>query len=145
MKYILFLLLILPAGSFAQKWYSFSKNDVAIMGLEMGAGYAQGWKDEVTYHPNQLFKNHPGLNRNFWDIRTQGKKGFLNTEWDADHVLKFSVNGLHVTAISIKIGNLKQYPKKQRWKKIVFDLIKYYASYKVGFFLSYNVTHENKL
>lgn len=142
---ILFLLLM-PCLSFAQpKWNHVSKNDLSIMGIEVLAGYGQGWRDEINYHPNQLFKRFPNLNRNFWDIRVQNDPTFLNTEWDADHVFKFAVNGLHVAGIILKVGDLKSYPKKDRWKKILFDIVKYYGSYKLGFFLAWNVTNQNKL
>jgi hypothetical protein len=147
MKLIMLLLAIIitPPANAQKKWYKITGNDMAIMSLELTAGYAQGWRDEVQYHPNQLFKQMPNLNRSFWDIRVQDPPGFLNMEWDADHLLKFSVNSLHVTAIVIKIGDLKTYPKKDRWKKVLFDGFKYYLSYKAGFFLAYNITHKNKL
>ena len=122
-----------------KKWYRISKNDLKIMAIEIGAGYAQGWRDEVQYHPNQLFKQMPNLNRRFWDIRVQDEPTFLNTEWDADHVLKFAVNGLHVAAICFKIG------EKKKWYLYLVDAVKYYGSYKLGFFLGYNVTHRNRL
>lgn len=135
------LLLLLPFLSFGQdKWYSITKNDAAVMALELAAGYGQGWRDEVLYHPNQLFKQYPNLNRRFWDIRVQDKPGFLNTEWDADHVLKGAIASLHVAAVVFKIGE-----RKQNWKKYLFDAVKYYGSYKLGFFLSYNLTHKNSL
>lgn len=139
MKKLLLLLLFPLSLSAQKKWYSISKNDLQVMAIEVGAGYAQGWRDEVIYHPNQLFKQMPNLNRRFWDVRVQDAPGFLNTEWDADHVLKFAVNGLHVAAICFKIGD------KKKWYLYLVDAVKYYASYKVGFYLGYNVTHGNKL
>lgn len=147
MKTIFIILLSLPLALSAQEknWYSITGNDIAVMSVEVAAGYAQGWRDEVIYHPNQLFKRFPNLNRNFWDIRVQNPPGLLNTEWDADHVLKATISTLHVSAVIIKMGDLKDYPKRDRWKKIAFDLLKYYASYKVGFFLGWNVTNGNKL
>jgi len=117
----------------------FSKKDIAPMALTMGAGYSQGWREEVIYHPNQLFEQFPNLNRNFWDIRVQNKPGFLNTEWDADHVLKATTGGLFVAAVAVKIGD------KKKWYWYVIDAAKYYLSYKTGFFLAWNVTHKNKL
>ena len=147
MKKLTILLLFLPLFASAQekKWYTITGNDIAVMSVELAVGYAQGWRDEVIYHPNQLFKRFPNLNRSFWDIRVQNPPGFLNTEWDADHVLKATVSSLHVAAVVIKIGDLKDYPKKDRWKKVAFDMVKYYGAYKAGFFLSWNVTHGNKL
>lgn len=114
------------------------------MSIEMVAGYAQGFRDEVLYHPHAIHAHFPHFG-NFWNIQYQGEKKFLNMQWDADHVLKGSVTALHLTAIVIKVGDLKDYPKKQRIFKILADMTKYYLSYKLGFFLSYNVTHKNKL
>jgi len=133
---ILFLMPVKTNGQ-NDKW--FSKKDIAPMALTLGAGYAQGWREQVIHHPNQLFKQFPNLNRNFWDIRVQGKKGFLNMQWDADHTLKATSAGLFVAAIAIKTG------EKKRWYWYIWDGVKYYLSYKAGFFLAYNVTLKNKL
>ena len=128
-----------------EKLFSISKNDLLVMGIEIAAGYGQGWRDEVLYHPNQLFRQFPNLNRNFWDIRTQNNPGFLNTEWDADHVLKGTIAGLHILAVSVKVGDLKEYKGwKNKVLKVVIDGAKYYLSYKIGFTLAYNITHKNK-
>lgn len=102
-------------------------------------------RDEVIYHPNALFRRFPNLNRNFWDIRVQGSKGFLNTQWDADHVLKLAVNASHVAAVVIKFG---EKPTGKRWKRVkkyAWEAIKYYGCYKVGFFVSYNIINHNRL
>lgn len=50
-----------------------------------------------------------------------------------------------LVAIVIKTGDIKDYPKKKRLLKILVDMGKYYAAYQLGFFLSYNITHQNKL
>lgn len=117
----------------------FSKNDYAIIPLEVAAGYAQGWRDEVIYHPNALFKHFPNLPKKFWDNRIQSKPGFLHMEWNADHVLKATTNLCHLTAICFKIG------ERKKFKYYLFDMLKYYISYQTGFFLSYNLTHKNKI
>jgi len=128
-----------------KKWYHVSNNDIAVMSIEVAAGYSQGWRDEVQYHTKQLFKRFPNLNRTFWDIREENPPGFLNMEWDADHVLKFTTMGSHVAAVIVKKGDLKQYKGWDKVWKILFDIFKYYGAYKTGFFLAYNVTHGNKL
>lgn len=151
MKSILtFILITLFLTSTAQekrkeKLFSISKNDFWVMGVEVLAGYGQGWRDEVIYHPKQLFKQFPNLNRNFWDVTKQNEPGFLNTEWDADHVLKGTIAGLHIIAVSVKVGDLKEYKGwKNKVLKVLIDGAKYYLSYKIGFTLAYNITHKNK-
>ncbi len=146
MKKIIYLLLLqlmicLP-GMAQKKWYSFSKNDIATMSCEMGAGYLQGWREEVIYHPNALFEHFPKLNANFWDNRISWQRGNIK---DANHILKFGVTAFHLTAVVIKTGDLKSYKGARKILKIIGDIAKNYAAYQLGFFLSYNVTHHNKL
>ena len=131
---IFLLLLIVSLHSFGQPKnpWKLTGNDAAIMSLQFTAGYAQGWREEVLYHPNALFRNHPKLNRSFWDNR-QWKR------WNANHLLKSIVATSHTAAIVIKIGG-----EKKNWKQYAVDALKYYGSYKIGFFVSYNLTHKNK-
>lgn len=136
MKIIIIPTLFLSYFSTAQV---LTKNDLPVASLELVAGYLQGWRDEVIYHPNELFKHFPKLNRTFWDNRIQSAPGFLNTEWDADHVVKSAIVLSHVTAVGVRISGRKKF------KFIILDMAKYYISYKLGFFLSYNVTHKNKV
>lgn len=136
-------LLLLPFFSFSQEWYKITKNDIAVMSCEVGAGYAKGWADEIEFHHYALSNRFPGLFKNdnkFWDGRYDDDGIF-----DAKHLMAGIQVQFHVAAICIKVGDLKKYPKKDRWKKILFDAVKYYGSYQLGFFLAYNVTHQNKL
>lgn len=115
-----------------------TKNDLVIMGIEVGSGYMQGWREEVLYHPNELFRHFPKLSRTFWDNRVTWKQP---GKFDANHVLKGGIILSQLVAISVKASDLG----KRSFKKIFLDILKYYASYQLGFFLSYNLTHNNKL
>lgn len=141
---VLLALLLCTGSAYSQKWYSVSKNDLWVMGMEVGAGYSQGWREEVLYHPHQLFKHFPNLNRKFWDARWSWTNGDAY-KWDANHVLKGTTTAFHLAALVIKVGDIKAYKRKDRWKKILFDAAKYYLSYQAGFALSYNLTHGNKV
>lgn len=124
--------------------WSLNKQDIAPMTLQLAAGYAQGWREEVLYHPKALFERFPNLNRNFWDNRiNRGSRG-ISIFRDANHFLKFVVTGTQTASIVIKVSDWKDFPKKDRWKKLLIDLLKYYGAYKLGFYFSYNVTHGNK-
>jgi len=46
------LCLLFPKAKAQQK--VFTKKDIAPIVLTAAAGYAQGWRDHVLYHPNQL-------------------------------------------------------------------------------------------
>lgn len=124
--------------------YGFSKKDIAPLTLQLVAGYAQGWREEVLYHPEALFAHYPNLNHRFWDTRiNRGSRG-ISIFRDANHLLKFIVAGTQTTAIVIKVGDWKNYPRNKRWKKLLADMVKYYGAYKLGFYCSYNLTHQNK-
>jgi hypothetical protein len=117
----------------------FTKNDFKICLLTAAAGYTTGLRDEVNYHPKAFMERHPNLNPTFWDNRVQGKKGLLNMEWNADHVLKGATVLFFTAAVTLKIG------EKKKWYYYFIDAAKYYLSYHAGFFLSYNLQEKNKL
>ncbi len=133
----LLILLLFPLITSAQ-WKP-TKRDITPALLSFAAGHIKGWHDEVTYHPNQLFQRFPNLNRRFWDIRVQDKPGFMNTEWDADHVLKGSQKLMFIAAICLKVG------ERKKWYWYLWDGVKYLTSYSIGFWSSYNLIHKNKL
>lgn len=127
------LLLIILLFSSNARAQTFTRNDIGVMSAQMLAGYATGWREQVLYHPNELFKQYPNLNRKFWDSRQPSR-------WNANHWLKTASVTFHTVGIVIKIGE-----KPKNWKLYALDFAKYYGAYKTGFFLAYNVTHKNKL
>lgn len=112
--------------------FKLDRKDIAPISCTLAAGFLQGTRDQVLYHPNALFQQFPNLNRRFWDIR-QGHR------WDANHWLKTGVATLFTAAIVFKIGD------KKKWYLYIWDGFKYYLPYKLGFFLAYNVTFKNKI
>jgi len=135
-KNILYILLI---SCFNTKAQLLSKKDIAPMVLTFAAGYSTGWREEVINHPNQLFRRYPNLNRKFWDNRVQSEPGFLNMEWNADHVLKGSTVLFFTAAVTFKLG------EKKKWYWFIVDGVKYFLSYHAGFFISHNIQNQNKL
>lgn len=138
-KLIIILLLTL---SFKAKAQFITRNDIAVMGCEFIAGHANGWREEVLYHPNALFQHFPKLNRNFWDNRIswQNKKKLAGFQ-DANHTMKFINTISHIAAISITVGG----GEKPSWKKILKKIVLNYAAYQAGFASSYYLIHKNKL
>ena len=124
---ILFLLLLPLIGS---SQFKLKQSDIAPMSCTFAAGLLQGTREQVLYHPNALFKQFPGLNHKFWDIR-QGHR------WDANHYLKAGVASLFTAAIVFRIGDRK------KWYWYFWDGFKYYLPYKLGFFISYNLIFKN--
>ncbi len=151
MKTILtLLLLLLSAGTMAAsldstklKPFTFSKNDIAVSSCFFMYGFIKGWADEIEYHHYALSIRFPFLFKNgstFFDGR-HDDDGIL----DAKHLAAGLQGSLMTAAVIIKFGDLKNYPKRQRFKKICLDTVKYDFSRRLGFFLSYNVINQNKL
>lgn len=136
MKLFLFSLLF-PVFSYGQ---IMSKKDIAPMLLCMGAGYSTGWREEIINHPNQLIRRYPNMDgKAFWDNRIQKEPGFLNMEWNGDHVFKGATVILFTAAVTFKLG------EKKKWYWYLLDGAKYFISYHAGFLLSYNIQNKNKL
>lgn len=133
------ILLFISLQANAQKYKIFDKNDFKVLPLLIAAGYTTGLREEVIQHPKSFMLRHPNLNPNFWDNRIQGDKGFLNMEWNADHVLKASTAALFTAAVTFKLG------EKKKWYYYLADGLKSYMAYKAGFFISYHIQEKNKL
>lgn len=128
---LLAVIIIELTESKAQDTLLFSKNDIPVMSLMFGAGYLVGWREEVLYHPNALFKHFPNLNKNYWDNRRYKRH-------NANHHLKTAYTSMFIAAAVIKIGD------KKKWYYYLIDGVKYVIAYKAGFYASYNLTHKNK-
>jgi hypothetical protein len=142
MKKLPILLLILLSVSntgVCQKFKLLSKKDIIPAIAMVVAGYSTGVRDEVLYHPNQLFEQYPNLNRKFWDNRVQSEPGFLNMEWNADHVFKGVSVLSFCTAVTFRLG------EKQKWYLYIWDGLRFLAFYKIGFIASYHLQFKNKL
>lgn len=60
-------LLILRFNGKAQSAWKPTKNDAIVGLLQLVSGGADGLREHLLYHPNQLFQQHPDLNRQYWD------------------------------------------------------------------------------
>ena len=128
MKILLTILLITIASTaMGQKWYSITKNDVAIMGLGIVSGAADGVNQNLTHW-------RWGKGKQFWDVKTSWKNKYK--DWDAGNtdaaffgsktVFVAFTDGYHLTrmidrsamllSIGISAGELKKYKKKDCWK-----------------------------
>jgi hypothetical protein len=128
MKILLTILFItIAATAMGQKWYSITKNDVAIMGLGVVSGIADGVNQNLTHW-------RWGKGKYFWDVRTSWKNKYK--DWDGGNtdaaffgsktVFVAFTDGYHLTrmidrsamllSIGISAGELKKYKKKDCWK-----------------------------
>lgn len=106
-----------------------------ICGLQYVSGFAQGLREQVLHHPNELFAMHPNLNHPFWDSRLNSQ-GILN----ANHILQTIYVYSDIACIVIAIGE----PRKN-WKKYVVDFIYYTGWRKAGWYTSWKIYCGNKL
>jgi hypothetical protein len=127
---IIFFTFALTINTKAQKWYSITENDIAIMSLGLVSGSADGL--------NQLIVHRKfGEGKQFWDFKVSWKNKYA--DWDGgDKSARFLgsktifvgfTDGFHLTrmidrtgmviSIGISGGELKKYEKKDRWKVIL--------------------------
>jgi len=145
MKTLFTLSILISCSCFGQdaKWWGITKKDIAPMSLVFVAGHAKGWADQVEFHHHEMSIQFPGLFKNgktFWDGRYDD-----DGIWDAKHMMEGIRAKCFILAIVFKVGDLKKYPKKDRWKKVGFDLITYSAIERFGFTTSYNGIHKNPI
>ncbi len=82
----LIIILLFPLSVSAQ-WKP-TKNDIGIVAAQLVAGAADGLREEILYHPNNLFEQHPNLNRGWWDSRTSWQNKGWAAFKDANHTFK---------------------------------------------------------
>lgn len=137
---VLILLCMLFNKSQAQ-WYIPDRNDIAMCSVQFLAGSADGLREQVLYHPNELFKRHPNLNRQYWDSRISwhNKEHTWTPISDANHVLRLGIQTSNLATIGIVIGE-----KQKDWKVIARKIILCYLFNKAGFHLVYDLHFKNK-
>lgn len=147
---IIFLVISLPA--FGQsKWYKVTSNDWAIIGSQVIAGSADAVNQNLAHYKM-------GKGKQFWDYHQSWKNKYKN--WDTGDIsaaypgsktwLVFTTDGYHLTrmidrsatlaTIFIAAGELKQYPKKDRWKV----MMKKAAISAISNRLMFNIIYKKK-
>lgn len=136
---LIFMLCLTTFCSQAQ-WYKPTKNDIAIAAVQLLAGGADGLREEVLYHPNNLLRQHPNLNRQYWDSRISwhNKENHWVPFSDANHTLRTTIQSLDLLSIGIALGE-----KNRNWKAALRKMIIGYLARKAGFTLIYNLHFKN--
>lgn len=135
------IILLLPLFSFSQ-WKP-TKNDIWLSAAQLVAGAADGMREEVLYHPSNLFEQHPNLNRQWWDSRISWKN--KETAWvafsDANHTFKV----INQSADLLSVGIVLFEPhRKNLWKTAIRKMAIGYLARKAGFHLIYSLHFKNK-
>jgi hypothetical protein len=152
-KFLLLILIIfftfaLTINTKAQKWYSITENDIAIMSLGLVSGSADGL--------NQLIVHRKfGEGKQFWDFKVSWKNKYA--DWDGGNkeprflgsktIFVGVTDGFHLTrmidragmlvSVGIGAGELNKYPKKDRWKVVLKKMAISGISNRIAFNLIY--------
>jgi hypothetical protein len=126
------------------------KYDWIVYASQYLAGAADGTREQVLYHPNQMFCLYPRLNRQWWDCRISWRNKLhespLAVEFsDANHFFESASRGLSCVSVAFSLGDWNNCKKKQRWLMIGKKLLLSYLSNKLGFITTYHVIFQNKL
>lgn len=113
-------------------------NKFIICGLQFISGVANAIRSQVIFHPNELFTQHPNLNRAWWDSRETWSNG---SGWNnANHVFQTIQVGSQIAAAVFVING-----EKKNWKKYVLDGLLYTGAYKAGWYVMWYGHFGNKL
>lgn len=144
MKSIFLFLALTPL--FASAQFKVTKNDALIAAFQFISGAADGLREEVLYHPNNLFEQHPNLNRQWWDSRISWKN--KETRWvpfsDANHTLRIVIQTTDIFTLTLPLFE-KMIPA-ELWAKIKMAFKKglfAYAGRKAGFHAVYTLHFKN--
>lgn len=118
------------------------KSDVILSGLQFIAGASDGIREQVLYHPNELFLQHPNLNRQWWDSRISwqnkySQPWYLVSISDANHCFKAGTFYSDMISICLSAGDLNVWT-------IVKKLVITFISRKAGFHSTYHLYFKNK-
>lgn len=140
---LIIILLSIPFLAFSQKWYNPTKNNLAIFGISILRGGADGQREEVLYHPNNLFKVNPHLNRQYWDQRISWQNRGWAAFKDGNHLCRTTIQLAELLGIGIALLNKK--PIKKKLMPVVGSMIYGYLGNKTGFIGRYVIHFKNKL
>lgn len=150
MKYLLIILLFSFSAE-AQK-LKVKRADLALGSVQFAAGIFRGIREQVLYHPNELFRQHPNLNTHWWDSRTSWTNKLTKPWWkpvgltDANHFFQSAFVYSNILSIGISTYAIT---------KDIFDnkKLRLWAFFKamaisticqwVGFYASYTLHFKN--
>jgi len=145
---VILLLLFLSLQTTAQKWYSISKNDVAIITLGAVSGAADGVNQNLAHW-------RWGKGKQFWDVKLSWKNKYKdfdggNTDarfWGSKTVFVAFTDGYHLTrmidrsamllSVGISAGELAKYNKKDKCKVILKKILLSSISNRIAFNIIY--------
>ncbi len=150
-KLFIIAAMLLSLFSYGQNkdWKHISKNDIAIYSLQTVAGFADGTNQAIIHHG--LGAGHP-----FWDQTVSwknkyrdfdagdkraafpGSKTYLVAFTDGFHLTRFVDRSATLASVVISVSDLKQYPRKDRWKVLAKKAVLSAFFNRAGFYLSYN-------
>ncbi len=137
------IIMLPPAAEKVNPWKP-TKNDLLLAGVQLLYGAADGTREEVLYHPNNLFRMHPELNRQWWDSRISWKN--KEDTWvaisDANHTLRLFMQASDLATISLVLFE-KKTARRQLWKVALRKAVLCYVARKAGFGAVYYLHFKN--
>ena len=149
MKAIIIILAVIASlQCTAQKWYSITKNDAAIIALGAVSGAADGVNQNLAHW-------RWGKGKAFWDVKTSWKNKYKdfdagNTDaafFGSKTIFVAFTDGYHLTrmidrsamllSVGISAGELSKYDKKDKWKVVLKKILISSISNRIAFNLIY--------
>ena len=149
---IIAFIIVSIIASAQNKWFRplFEKNDWIVYTGQYFSGAADGTREEVLYHPIQMFDLYPNLNRQWWDSRISYKNKYHESPLlvpfsDANHFFGSAVRMTDCISVAFTFGDWNCYRKKDRWKVIAKKILFSYLANKAGFITTYHLIFQNQL
>jgi hypothetical protein len=148
--FLLLMSMLITMASFSQekKWYKITKNDLAVMSLQVVSGVADGFNQAIVHHKY-------GKGHQFWDFKLSHVNKYKNFPTDTSpayfgsksFTVRFS-DGFHWTrgimfdannlSIAISSSDFEDYAKKDRWKVVLKKFVLSSLANRAAFALTYN-------
>lgn len=121
-----------------------------VTGLQFIAGASDGIREQVLYHPNELFAQYPNLNRQWWDSRISWTNKnhmspLLVSFSDANHFFKSVYTYADIASIVLTTDEAIHFKFKSwnSWKWLARKVIPPLLARKAGFYITYNKIFKN--
>lgn len=146
---LLFLITTFWATAQDKNWKHISRNDIALASVQFVGGFADGTNQAIIYH--RLGRFSP-----FWDYKYSWKRKYKDFDngdkreafalsssvlvgfTDGNHLTRMIDRNCQLASIVIGFTELRDYPKKDRWKVISKKLLLSVIANRLAFYASYD-------
>lgn len=117
------------------------------MGLQAVAGASDGLNQVLTHHIHTFERYYPNADMSWWDpIKSQERKNHMWTPIsDGYHLTRSFEHVSNYVSIGISAGDILDYPKKDRVKRILFKIAYSYLVNRIAFNTVYKVGFNDRI